>query len=340
MGASPPFASRRNPMPSTPQGPDARATMLVPVTSAGIGLAAAKLRAGGLVAFPTETVYGLGADATSEAAVASLYAAKGRPRFNPLIIHVENLQAALQYGVFDATALKLAHAFWPGPLTLVVPVRGNRISLLARAGLDTVALRVPGVDVARALIAGAGVPVAAPSANRSGALSPTSARDVMAELEGRIDMVLDGQPSAIGLESSIVALRGGGAELLRPGAVALEKLRMVVPVSVPAAQVGEVRPSAPGQLKSHYAPRAGLRLHATSLRPGEVGLDFGGVLSGASRDLSPSGDLAEAAAQLFRALRDLDASGAQVIAMAPVPQHGLGFAINDRLARAAAPRDT
>ncbi|MBV1707836.1 MAG: threonylcarbamoyl-AMP synthase [Hyphomicrobiales bacterium] len=327
-------------MPSSSADTDLRPTALVPVTSAGIDRAAARLRAGGLVAFPTETVYGLGADATSDEAVAALYAAKGRPRFNPLIIHVAHLQAALHYGVFNADALKLAHAFWPGPLTLVVPVRGERISLLARAGLDTVALRVPGVDVARALIAAAGVPVAAPSANRSGALSPTSARDVMAELDGRIDMVLDGKPSAIGLESSIVALRGGVAELLRPGAVALEDLRRIVPVHVPAAAAGDVHPSAPGQLKSHYAPRAGLRLHATSLRPGEVGLDFGGVLAGAARDLSPSGNLAEAAAHLFRALRDLDASGAQVIAMAPVPEHGLGLAINDRLARAAAPRDS
>ena len=335
-----PLALRRNAMPLTHPRPDGRSTLLLPISSAGIGLAAAKLRAGGLVAFPTETVYGLGADATSDAAVASLYAAKGRPRFNPLIIHVQHLQAALHFGEFDAMALKLAHAFWPGPLTLVVPVRGNRISLLARAGLDSVALRVPGVDVARALIAGAGVPVAAPSANLSGALSPTSASDVMAELEGRIDIVLEGKPSAIGLESSIVAMRAGGAELLRPGAIALEHLRDVVPVRVPSAQAGDAQPSAPGQLKSHYAPRAGLRLNATTLRPGEVGLDFGGVLAGAVRDLSPSGDLTEAAAQLFRALRDLDASGAPMIALAPVPDHGLGLAINDRLARAAAPRDS
>ncbi len=306
--------------------------------TAGIKLAAARLKAGGLVAFPTETVYGLGADATSDAAVAGIFQAKGRPRFNPLIVHVQHLQAALAYGLFDATALKLAHAFWPGPLTLVVPAVSDRISLLARAGLETVALRVPGPDVARALIAGAGVPVAAPSANRSGAISPTSAADVMAELGGRIDMVLEGRPSAIGVESTIVAVLPGGAMLLRPGGIALERLREIVPVGVQQDHGTRERPQAPGQLKTHYAPRAGVRLNATVLRPGEAGLDFGGVLAGASFDLSPSGDLGEAAAHLFRALRDLDATGVGMIAVAPVPDHGLGLAINDRLQRAAAPR--
>lgn len=327
-------------MPSPPPRPEARATMLVAADSAGIKLAAAKLKAGGLVAFPTETVYGLGADATSDAAVAGIYEAKGRPRFNPLIVHVQHLEAALAFGNFDATALKLAHAFWPGPLTVVVPAANNEISLLARAGLDTIALRVPGPDVARALIARAGVPIAGPSANRSGAISPTSAADVMGELGGRIDMVLEGRPSAIGVESTIVAMLDSGAVLLRPGGIALERLRGVVPVSVWQNHDTSTRPQAPGQLPSHYAPRAGVRLNAVRLRPGEIGLDFGGVLTGAAFDLSRSGDLGEAAAHLFRALRDLDASGATMIAVAPVPDHGLGLAINDRLQRAAAPRET
>lgn len=327
-------------MPSPFPSPEARATLLVAADSAGIKLAAARLKAGGLVAFPTETVYGLGADATSDEAVAAIFEAKGRPRFNPLIVHVQHLQAALAFGHFNAAALKLAHAFWPGPLTLVVPAASDRICLLARAGLETVALRVPGPDVARALMAGAGVPVAAPSANRSGAISPTSAADVMVELGGRIDMVLEGRPSAIGVESTIVAMLPDGAVLLRPGGIALERLREIVPVSVRQDHGTSARPQAPGQLSSHYAPRAGVRLNAVTLQPGEVGLDFGGVLAGAAFDLSRAGDLAEAAAHLFRALRNLDATGAAMIAVAPVPDHGLGLAINDRLQRAAAPRDS
>ena len=309
--------------------------------AAGLAAAAAILRAGGLVAFPTETVYGLGADATSGEAVAGIYEAKGRPSFNPLIAHVESLAEARRQGEFSPAALALAQAFWPGPLTLIVPSIGA-VCLLARAGLDSVGLRVPGSSVARALIAAFGRPLAGPSANLSGHVSPVSAAHVLADLSGRIDMILDDGPCAIGVESTIVACMAEGPRLLRPGGVPVEALEAVLGARIAPAQNAQI--IAPGQMASHYAPQAKLRLCATTAEPGEAVLDFAGrLLAHAPRDalvldLSPRGDLGEAAANLFGHLRRLDQIGARKIAVAPVPQHGLGAAINDRLARAAAPR--
>ncbi|HVV93897.1 MAG TPA: L-threonylcarbamoyladenylate synthase [Hyphomicrobiales bacterium] len=310
-----------------------------------IAAAAAVLRRGGLVAFPTETVYGLGADAADGEAIAALYAAKGRPRFNPLIAHLPDAGAAARQGRFDADAARLAAAFWPGPLTLVVPAAtGCTVALLARAGLDTVALRVPAHPVAQALLAAFGGPIVAPSANRSGRVSPTAADHVVADLDGRIDLVLDGGPTTVGVESTIVACLGDGRpRLLRPGGIARAEVERVLgrPLASPPAKEGA--PQAPGMLPSHYAPRARLRLGATDARSAEAILRFAGVPADAGSrsavlDLSPGGDLAEAAANLFGHLRALDASGAAVIAVGPVPADGLGEAINDRLARAAAPR--
>ena len=321
---------------------DTRPTARLAADPAGIAAAAALLRRGGLVGFPTETVYGLGADATSAAAVAGIYAAKGRPRFNPLIAHVADLEAAAEQGRFDADALALARAFWPGPLTLVVPAApGCTVSDLARAGLDSVALRVPAHPVARALIAEAGLPVAAPSANRSGRISPTAAAHVLADLEGRIDAVLDGGPTAVGVESTIVACLGVPT-LLRPGGVTRAAVEAVLGRSLAASAVGGPT-VAPGMLLSHYAPRAAVRLDAEELRRGEAGLDFGSRFAGQGGpvlDLSRHCDLAEAAANLFGFLRGLDErlDGRGSIAVAPIPEEGLGEAIRDRLARAAAAR--
>ena len=327
----------------------ARTAERLPGDAAGVARAAEILRRGGLVAFVTETVYGLGADATDGAAVAGIYTAKERPRFNPLIAHVATFDAALVEGAFDADALALAEAFWPGPLTLVVPTAaGYSISDLARAGLDTVGLRVPAHRVAQDLLERVGRPVAAPSANRSGRVSPTSADHVLGDLDGRIDAVLDGGPTEVGIESTIVACTGDGPRLLRPGGLAREDIERVLGRAV--AEGGSDRteesgaPLAPGMLASHYAPRARVRLDAQSLEPGEAALLFGPQAPpGAERaqavaNLSPGGDLVEAAASLFSALRALDASGAAMIAVAPIPEHGLGEAINDRLRRAAAPR--
>ena len=317
-------------------------TLRLAADPAGIATAAATLRRGGLVAFPTETVYGLGADAGLAEAVAALYAAKGRPRFNPLIAHVTDLGAALGQGTFGRDALALARAFWPGPLTLVVPTApGCTVSDLARAGLDSVALRVPSHPVARALIAAAGVPVAAPSANRSGRISPTTADHVHADLDGRIDAVLDGGSTEVGVESTIVSCLEKPT-LLRPGGVTREAIEVVLGRAL-AAPVPDGPTIAPGLLLSHYAPRAAVRLSAEALRPGEAGLDFGGRLAGQGGtvlDLSRRRDLAEAAANLFGFLRRLDEGlgGAGTIAVAPIPRHGLGEAIEDRLARAAAGR--
>jgi L-threonylcarbamoyladenylate synthase len=306
--------------------------------------AAACLRAGGLVALPTETVYGLAADATSDMAVAAIYAAKERPAINPLISHVLDVEAAREHASFAPAAEMLARAFWPGPLTLVLPVTSTcRISLLARAGLDTVAVRSPSHDVARALIDAAGVPLAAPSANRSGAVSPTTAAHVVADLEGRVDWILDGGPCRHGLESTIVACLSGRPQLLRPGVVTREAIESVLGSPIDLTSRARTAPNAPGQLASHYAPTAELRLGAVTASADEAVLDFGGSLNrGASSerlDLSPSGDLLEAASRLFSYLRALDASGAARIAVAPIPSHGLGAAINDRLRRAAAPRN-
>ena len=320
-----------------------RATVLLAEGEAALAQGAALLLAGGLVAFATETVYGLGADATSGAAVAGIYAAKGRPAFNPLIAHVAGLDHALREGVFPPEALALARAFWPGPLTLVVPVAaGGSVCDLARAGLDTVALRVPGHGFARSLIERAGRPIAAPSANRSGHVSPTLAGHVLADLSGRIDLVIDGGAARVGVESTVVACVGSAVRLLRPGEISRAQVEAVIGRALNEMPQGGKSIIAPGQLASHYAPRAALRLFARELRVGEAGLDFGGVFGpghgGRVIDLSPGRDLAEAAANLFSALRTLDASGAAVFAVAKVPEAGLGEAINDRLRKAAAPR--
>ena len=318
-----------------------RTTHLAPASPETIAAAAACLRGGGLVAMPTETVYGLAADATSDAAIAGIFAAKGRPAFNPLIAHVLDIEAAREHASFGRDAERLAQAFWPGPLTLVLPVvSACRVSLLARAGLDTLALRAPAHPVARRLIEAAGVPLAAPSANRSGRVSPTTAAHVLADLDGRIDWILDDGPSRHGLESTIVACLNAPA-LLRPGAVPREAIESALGSPL-ASAAPEKAPSAPGQLDSHYAPRARVRLEAVRAEPDEAALDFAGALAGeaalARLDLSPSGDLVEAASNLFAHLRVLDASGARTIAAAPIPHRGLGIAINDRLRRAASPR--
>lgn len=309
-------------------------TKVLQADAAGIAAAAALLRAGEVVAFPTETVYGLGGDATSDHAVAAIYAAKDRPEFNPLIVHVDSLEAAEKIAVFDDRALKLAAAFWPGPLTLVLPARPGAVSDLVRAGLDSVAVRMPDHSVARALITAAGRPLAAPSANPSGRISATSAPHVMRGLSGRIAAVLDGGACAVGLESTIVGLVGE-ARLLRPGGLAREEVEAVLgaPLLPPEASA---RPNAPGQLDSHYAPSLPVRLEAIAPEAGEVMLGFGPVAGDLT--LSSSGDLTEAAANLFRMLHELDSRVATRIAVAPVPAHGLGLAINDRLKRAAAPR--
>ncbi|MCG7392393.1 threonylcarbamoyl-AMP synthase [Microvirga sp. ACRRW] len=313
---------------------------------AGLAEAAAILQRGGLVAFPTETVYGLGADATQAEAVAGIYAAKERPSFNPLISHLESFEAAKVQGTFDDTARKLAEAFWPGPLTLVVPVAPTcTISDLARAGLDSVGLRVPAHPLAHALLKATGRPVAAPSANRSGRVSPTDADHVLSDLDGRIDAVVEGGASDVGVESTIVACLGGAPRLLRPGGVPREAIEALIGQTLESGlEGGEKNPLAPGMLASHYAPRAQVRLNATAIEAGEAILLFGpermqgSEQAKAALNLSKNGDLKEAAAHLFSYLRQLDASGAQTIAVAPIPETGLGDAINDRLRRAAAER--
>jgi L-threonylcarbamoyladenylate synthase len=313
--------------------------------------AAGILGAGGLVAFPTETVYGLGADATNAAAVAKLYAAKGRPAFNPLIAHVTDVAAARALARFDADADKLAAAFWPGPLTLVLPKREPcAVAELATAGLGSIAVRVPAHPIARALLARLGKPVVAPSANRSGHVSPTTADHVMADLTERIDLVLDDGPAPVGVESTILACLDDTVTLLRPGGLprdAIERAlgRSVASTSEAPGATDDDAPLAPGMLASHYAPRATLRLDADEVRAGEALLAFGGdVPPGAHRaphmlNLSARGDLIEAAANLFSHLRTLDRTDVAAIAVMPIPHEGLGEAINDRLARAAAPRD-
>ena len=319
-------------------------TRLAEAGPEAIAAAAACLRAGGLVAMPTETVYGLAADATSDEAVAAIYAAKERPAINPLISHVLDIEMAREHAIFGLEAETLARAFWPGPLTLVLLVASTcRISLLARAGLDTVAVRSPSHEAARGLIDAAGVPLAAPSANRSGAVSPTTAAHVVADLEGRVVWILDGGPCRHGLESTIVGCLAGPPQLLRAGAITREAIEAVLGSSIDSTGRSRTAPNAPGQLASHYAPNAELRLGAATTSSDEAALDFGGSLkrgaSSARLDLSPSGDLVEAASHLFSYLRTLDAAGASRIAVAPIPEHGLGAAINDRLSRAAAPRN-
>jgi L-threonylcarbamoyladenylate synthase len=312
-------------------------TETLPPDDAGIARAADLLRAGELVSFPTETVYGLGADATNDTAVARIFDAKGRPRFNPLIVHLPSIQAVAEYAILEGDAARLADAFWPGPLTLVLPIRdGGGLSPLVSAGLPTVAVRVPDHPLARRLLAAAGCPVAAPSANPSGRISPTEAAHVLAGLEDRIAAVLDGGPCPVGVESTIVGTTPAPV-LLRPGGLPVEAIEACLGAPL------EQRPpddaiTAPGQLLSHYAPAAAIRLNADAARPGERLLGFGDV-GGATLNLSASGDLVEAAANLFHHLHALDAAGDAPIAISPIPEVGLGRAINDRLRRAAAPRD-
>jgi len=321
-----------------------RATERLGANAADVERAAAILRGGGLVAFPTETVYGLAADATDARAVARIFSAKERPSFNPVIAHLPSVDAALAQGRFDDAALALARAFWPGPLTLVVPASPTcEVCDLARAGLDNVALRVPAHALAHELIARVGRPLAAPSANRSGRVSPTGAAHVLADLDGRIDAIIDGGATEVGLESTIVACLGGAPRLLRPGGVPRERIEDVLGRPL-AEHSDEAAPRAPGMLASHYAPRARVRLEASEIAAGEAALLFGAEpLRGqeramASLNLSETGDLVEAAAHLFAHLRALDATGAETIAVAPIPAHALGEAINDRLRRAAAAR--
>jgi L-threonylcarbamoyladenylate synthase len=327
---------------------------IVNTSPEAIAAAAAALRGGALVAFPTETVYGLGADATNARAVAAVFAVKGRPSFNPLIAHVATPEAAAELGHLTATGAMMARAFWPGPLTLVLRKRdGCPVAELATAGLDTIAVRVPGHPVAQALLNAAGVPIAAPSANRSGYVSPTTAAHVAQDLGDRVAMILDGGAAPIGLESTVVDATGPEPVVLRLGAVAREDVARVLGRPVPVAMGEAHMPASPGMLARHYAPAARLRLNATDVRPGEALLAFGSAHvprhEGPMLNLSWSGDLIEAAANLFSALRTLDAalevageaalevSGPKAIAVMPIPEQGLGEAINDRLRRAARP---
>ena len=324
------------------------ATRLVIAGDAGVAEAAGILAAGGLVAFPTETVYGLGADAGNGEAIARLYAAKGRPAFNPLIAHMASAAAARKLGRFDAAAERLAAAFWPGPLTLVLPKAADcPVAALATAGLDSVAVRLPQHLVAQELLRAFGGPVVAPSANRSGHVSPTTAAHVLADLGGRIDLIVDGGATPVGLESTIVACLGesfGEPTLLRPGGVPRAAIEEVLGASLADASAprGQTAPRAPGMLVSHYAPRTRLRLDARAVGAREALLAFGpalaedAALAVKALNLSARGDLIEAAANLFSHLRALDAVGAAAIAVMPIPHHGLGEAINDRLRRAAA----
>jgi L-threonylcarbamoyladenylate synthase len=310
------------------------------VSDTAVQRAAEALRAGRLVAFPTETVYGLGADATNGRAVAQIFEAKGRPRFNPLIVHVFDFAAAERVAIFTEKGRRLQGAFWPGPLTLVLQRKSDSgLSDLVTAGLESIALRVPDHPVARALLLAAARPIAAPSANRSGHVSPTTADHVAADLGEAPAMILDAGPTAHGLESTVLDARGDRVVMLRPGATTAEAIEAVLGDPIARGFEGSNRPLSPGQLESHYAPTARLRLGATEVQPGEALLAFGPDAPhalGRSINLSPAGDLIEAAANLFAALRKLDAAGARTIAVMPIPEAGLGEAINDRLRRAAA----
>jgi L-threonylcarbamoyladenylate synthase len=307
--------------------------------TAAIARAAALLRAGRLVAFPTETVYGLGCDATNDHAVAAIFAAKSRPRFNPLIVHVRDLPEVETLAVFNSSARRAVARFWPGPLTLVLPRRpAAGLSLLVSAALDTVAIRVPAHPVAQALLRETGHPIAAPSANRSGRVSPTKAAHVAEDLGDDVALILDDGPTPVGLESTVLDLSGEAPALLRPGAITIEALTdLLGPIALP----GSALPKSPGMLASHYAPGLPVRLAATEACPGEALLAFGPDAPPGFAEvlwLSRSGDLTEAAANLFAMLRRLDRPPFTGIAVMPISEHGLGRAINDRLRRAAAPR--
>lgn len=325
---------------------DAENTVTLSAGPRGLRAAAGLLREGRLVAFPTETVYGLGADASNDRAVARIFAAKGRPSFNPLIIHVPDLATAEQLAEISPEARRLAECFWPGPLTLVLPRRADApLSMLATAGLQSVALRVPDHPLAAALLTEVGRPLAAPSANRSGRVSATTRDHVLDGLDGRIAAVLDGGACPVGVESTIIGFHRQTAVLLRPGGLAVEAVEAELgrPLDQSAIRMLTVV-TAPGQLSSHYAPEAMMRLDAEGPRPDEIWIGFGPVESlRPGLNLSPTGDLEEAAANLFAAMREADAlatrTGAAGIAVAPIPETGIGLAINDRLRRAAAPRD-
>jgi L-threonylcarbamoyladenylate synthase len=316
------------------------ATRILPADERNIAEAARRLLDGEVVAFPTETVYGLGANALDDSALARVFAVKARPRFNPLIVHVRNWAAASALAECNPFAKALAQCFWPGGLTLVLPRRNDcGISLLASAGLDTIALRVPAHPVARALLESAGVPIAAPSANRAGRISPTSAEACAQELDDRVPLILDAGDCPIGIESTVIGFAEEQPVLLRPGAIAREEIEKITGMLASPVRKSIV---APGMMSSHYAPRASLRLNAQDVCAGEALLAFGPeVPAGADHvcNLSSRGDLQEAAVNLFAMLRKLDRTGAEAIAVMPVPHTGLGEAINDRLSRAAAPRD-
>ncbi len=312
-------------------------------TPQNIAKAAAAIRIGEIVALPTETVYGLGADATNAAAVVKIFAAKRRPQFNPLIVHVTSITAAKDIAEFTTAAHSLAQVFWPGPMTLVLPLKPNsRIPAITVAGLATIAMRMPSHPVARQLIDVAGCPIAAPSANISGRVSPTTAEHVTADFGDKVAIVLDAGPAPHGLESTIIDATGETPAILRYGSVTEEQIEAVAGPIKDVALKETAKPAAPGQLTSHYAPECAVRLDATHIEPGEALLAFGPNTpchDGLTINLSPKGDLVEAAARLFAALRSLDAAGPCRIAVMPIPDHGIGAAINDRLKRAAAPRN-
>jgi len=310
---------------------------ILPLDDQSIAIAVDHIRAGRLVAFPTETVYGLGGDATNGEAVAAIFEAKGRPRFNPLIVHVPDMIAARGVGKFDKRAEELASRFWPGPLTLVVKrMVDSGVSELASAGLDTVAIRMPALRGARTFLAEVGRPLAAPSANRSGKVSPTTAQHVAQELGDAVALILDGGPCKVGVESTVLDMSGETPVLLRPGGVPLEELEEALGRKIEVAGA-DTAIASPGMLESHYAPALPLRMDAREAKAGEALLGFGPV-SNATLNLSETGNLREAAANLFAMLRDLDSSDFTAIAVMPIPENGLGRAINDRLRRAAAPR--
>ena len=312
-------------------------SIIASATGEAIAQAARRLDEGRLVAFPTETVYGLGADAANDAAIAAVFAAKGRPRFNPLIIHVTDMDMAERYVRMSATARRLARAFWPGGLSLVVPRRATcAVSLLAGAGLDTLAIRCPAHPAAQALISALGRPLAAPSANISGAVSPTTAAHVAQSLGGAVDMILDGGPCRAGIESTVVDTSGEQPVILRPGAVTQEEIEAVTGTLATTAEAGGNAPRSPGMQERHYAPNCQLRINVTAAEPGEILLGFGPNAPPDALNLSQTGDIREAAANLFAMLREMEHAGASAIAVMPVPEIGLGRAINDRLRRAAA----
>jgi L-threonylcarbamoyladenylate synthase len=306
---------------------------VVPADDAAITAAADLLRGGQIVAIPTETVYGLAADASDADAVARIYAAKGRPDFNPLIVHVRDTATAEKLAVFGELAERLAAAFWPGPMTLVLPLREDSpVTKAVTAGLPTIAIRCPAHPVMQAVLAKSGLNLAAPSANKSGGISPTRAEHVLSSLGGAVPMILDAGPCAAGLESTIIAVRENGWQILRPGPVTADAIAKAA--GSPPILSGDAKIEAPGQLASHYAPSKPLRLDALEARDGEWLIGFGAV-SG-DDNLSRTGDLAQAAAHLFDALHNADASNRRAIAVAPIPKDGIGIAINDRLERAAA----